>query len=187
MRKLLLVMLLLLFCGFAVGQDATKGELFAGYSFAHFDCHGCNDANVPAGFDVDGTYYLFKNLGLTGDFDYHHKSLSLQDGSGYVSAFSFHTGPRFKVRIGKLEPFAHALFGITDIGFSNNAKFLNSTGSCFSLKLGGGVDVAAFKHVALRLGEFNYYRTDYSITSPVNLNGQGSQNNYTFSAGIVLR
>lgn len=187
MRKLLLVMLLLLFCGFAVGQDATKGEFFAGYSFLHADCNGCNDANVPAGFDVDGTYYLFKDLGLTGDFDYHHKSLSLKDGGGVVSFFSFHAGPRFKVRMGKVEPFAHALFGITDLGFSSNAKFGRSSGSSFSLKLGGGVDVAAFKHVAVRLGEFNYYRTQYAITSPVNLNGSSSQNNFTFSTGIVLR
>jgi opacity protein-like surface antigen len=195
MRKVLLVALLVLLCGmYAVAQDYSKGEFFAGYSYLHIDCgSGCTDASVPAGFNLDGTYYFAKSLGLTADFQYHHKGLDDIVPGASATLVSFHAGPRFKARSGRLEPFAHALFGFTHGSVSDptGEDICSVSTSCsdtaFSMKLGGGLDVAAGKHFAIRLGEFNYYMTRFAATSDVSLSGQDHQNNFTFSAGIVIR
>jgi opacity protein-like surface antigen len=185
MRKLLVVMMLLLLCGvYAVAQDAPKGEVFFGYSYLHIGIPGGTDNSVPTGFNADGTYYLFKSVGATADFQYHHKDFG---GGDTASVFSFHGGPRFKARSGRLEPFAHALFGVTHVTF-------NSTGSpsvsdnAFSMKLGGGLDVAAMRHIAIRLAEANYYYTKFSAGHGFSGGaGNDHQNNFTFSAGVVIR
>ena len=188
MRKVLIAALCVLFCGmYAVAQDYPKAEFFAGYSFLHVDCgSGCTVASWPAGFDLDGTYYFSRILGVTADFDYHKKSLGtvpadvIFPGSpaGNVDgrAFGLHFGPRVKARIGKVEPFGQALFGFTDLGAS--LLGVSTSDKAFSMKLGGGLDVSAARHFAVRLGEFNYYYTKFGGTH---------QNNFTYSAGIVIR
>lgn len=181
MRKLSLVALLVVFCGtFAVAQ---KGELGVGYDYLHVDCNGCSEASVPAGFFVDGTYYFARVIGLTGDFQYHHKDF----GAGETGRLlSFHAGPRLKARVGKIEPFAHALFGVTNLNLSSSG--ISESDNAFSMKLGGGLDVGVAPHFAIRLGEFNYYLTKFSAGSSVTLNPTtDKQNNFTFGAGIVIR
>ena len=172
MRKVSVIAVILLFCGtFAFAQ---KGELGAGYDYLHVDNKiGGGDNSVPAGFFIDGTYYLLKVIGVTGDFEYHHKDLG---GGDNARLLSFHGGPRLKARIGKVEPFAHVLFGVTN--FHVNVAGVGTSVNVFSMKLGGGLDVGVAPHFALRLGEFNYYLTKFA---------SDTQNNVTFGAGIVLR
>jgi len=182
MRKLSLVALFLLFCGtFAVAQ---KAELGAGWDYLHIDCNGCSDASVPGGFFVDGTYYFAKAIGLTGDFQYHKKTFS---GTGGATGrlLSFHGGPRVKGHMGKFEPFAHVLLGVTNLNESDPSGSVSD--NAFSMKLGGGLDVAFSQHFALRLAEFNYYMTKFGVNSPVNPNGNDKQNNITFGVGVVIR
>ncbi len=180
MRKVFVVALFVLFCGtFAVAQ---KGELGAGWDYLHVDCNGCSEASVPGGFFVDGTYYFAKAIGLTGDFQYHKKTFS--DGSTGRVLF-FGGGPRVKARMGKVEPFAHVLFGVTNVDLSDITGSISD--NAFSLKLGGGLDVAVATHFAIRLAEFNYYLTKFNTSSLVNLNSQDHQNNITFGVGVVIR
>ena len=184
MRKVLLVVLLLMFCGaYAVAQDNPKGELFVGYSYLHIGIPGGTDNSVPTGFNADGTYYFANALGLTADFQYHHKDFG---GGDTGSVFSFHGGPRFKLRAGKLEPFAHALFGVTHVTLDSTG-FPSESDNAFSMKLGGGLDVGAARHFAIRLGEFNYYYTKFSTGGFSSPGAPDHQNNFTFSAGIVIR
>lgn len=181
MRKVSLVAVFLVFCGcLAFGAG---GELGVGYDYLHVDCNGCNNASVPAGFFIDGTYYFAHVLGLTGDFQYHHKDFG---GGDTGRLLSFHAGPRLKARISKIEPFGHVLFGVTNVNLSSPGVPSVSDNS-FSIKLGGGLDVALMQHFAVRLGEFNYYLTKFGANSNVSLNGQDHQNNFTFGAGIVIR
>ncbi len=183
MRKVLLVVLLLMFGGvYAAAQDAPKGELFVGYSYLHVGIPGGTDNSVPAGFNADGTYYFAHALGLTADFQYHHKDFGAGD---TASVYSFHGGPRVKLRSGKLEPFAHALFGVTHVSL-NSTGVPSESDNAFSMKLGGGLDVGAARHFAIRLGEFNYYFTKFSAGG-FSTSGSTHQNNFTFSAGIVIR
>ena len=200
MRKFSLVALVLLFCGtFAVAQE-SKGEVYAGWSFLHADCLGgspCTHSNVPTGFDLAGTYYFSRNIGVVTDFDYHHKDLSDIVAGASARPLGLHFGPRVRMPMGKVTPFAHALFGFTHMTFQDPSVTLCGTADCsdnaFSTKLGGGLDVSVSRHFGIRLGEFNYYLTKFdgtsTSTSPIApaLNGQGHQNNFTYSAGILIR
>ncbi len=182
MRKVSLVALFLLFCGtFAVAQ---KGELGAGWDYLHVDCgSGCTESSVPGGFFVDGTYYFAKAIGLTGDFQYHKKTFS--GGTDTGRFISFHGGPRVKGHFGKVEPFGHVLFGVTNVNLSDPSG--STSDNAFSMKLGGGLDVAVATHFAIRLAEFNYYMTKFNTSSLVNFNSQDHQNNITFGVGVVIR
>lgn len=191
MRRILFIAWVVLVCGsFAMAQDYAKGELGAGYNYLHIDTGGAPgvDNSLPGGFFVDGTYYFAKIIGVTGDFEYNKHTFAageLGEASVDASFLSFHAGPRVKVRRGRLEPFAHTLFGVTRISASSAGASLSDT--AFSMKIGGGLDVAVVRHIALRLGEFNYYLTRFGKGSNTDFNGQNQQNNFTFGVGIVLR
>ena len=186
MRKVLPFAMLLLLCASVAVAQENKAEFFAGYSYMHVDCgSGCTDSNFPAGFNLDGSYYFSRLLGVTADFDYHHKSFSNLAPGATGRTFGLYFGPRVNARMSAIEPFGHALFGFTDLGL--NASGSSISDKAFSMKLGGGVDVNASRRFAIRLGEFNYYRTSFGVSSSVDPNGQDHQNNYSFSAGVVLR
>jgi len=191
MRKGLLIAVLVLVCGsFAIAQDYPKGELGAGWNYLHVDeGSGGTQNGLPGGFFVDGTYYFAKLIGLAGDFEYNKKTFSADTNftaGDKARVLSFHAGPRVKARMGRFEPFAHALFGFTNAQFTP-AGGTSVSDNAFSMKIGGGLDVAMVPHLALRLGEFNYYLTKFGTGSTVNFNGQDHQNNFAFSVGVVLR
>jgi opacity protein-like surface antigen len=189
MRKIVVIAMLLLLGGtFAAAQ---KAELAGGWNYLHVSTDISPTQNgFPGGFFVDGTYYFLKVVGLTGDFEYNKKTYSADsffNGGETANALSFHGGPRVKARMGKIEPFAHALFGFTRVSESVPG-FPSDSDTAFSLKLGGGLDVGFTPHIAIRVAEFNYYMTRFPVTSFVNFAGvNASQGNYTFSVGVVLR
>ena len=185
MRKVLFIAVLVLGCGsWALAQDYSKAELFAGYQYTHVDTGSSGiDSSWPEGFDLSGTYYFMKNLGITGDFAYATKSFT---GGTDAHLYGFNFGPQVKFRSGRLEPFAHVLFGATH-GTVNETGVGSMSDTAFSMKLGGGLDVAVAHHFAVRLGEFDYYYTRFSANGNFSPNGNNSQNNFTFGAGIVIR
>jgi hypothetical protein len=186
MRKVLLFAFTVLLCSCFVVAQESKGEFFAGYSYLHADCgSGCTDSSFPTGFNLDGSYSLSRSIGLVADFDYHHKNLSDITAGATARSFGLHFGPRVKARMGKVQPFAHGLFGFTDLGASVPGN--SASDKAFSMKLGGGVDVYTSSRFGFRLGEFNFYRTAFGVNSPVNFNGSDHQNNFTFSTGILFR
>jgi hypothetical protein len=185
MRKLLVVVVLLVFAGiYAVAQDVPATEIFGGYSFLHIDT-GVSPlpSQIPAGFNADLTHYFAGPLGLTGDFQYHHKSYNNSIFDGTANLYSFHGGPRFKARSGKVQPFAHALFGFSHLGLSPAGGAGNGV-NAFSMKLGAGLDLGG-RHIAFRLAEGNFYYTRFPADK--SLNGSDHQNNFTLSTGIVFR
>ena len=192
MRKVLFIALAVMLCGlYAVAQDYSKAELAGGWNYLHLDEGSTGTQNgFPGGFFIDGTYYFTKLIGVTGDFEFNKKTFS-QDvnfaAGDQGRVLSFHGGPRVKARVGKFEPFAHALFGVTNGQFTPVGD-PSVSDNAFSMKIGGGVDYAFAQHFAIRLGEFNYYMTKFGLNSNVNFNpGSTQQNNFTLGVGIVIR
>ena len=150
-------------------------------------------APQKARFYVDGTYYFLHYIGFTGRYEYNKKTFdagTITGPGGPPADAGTHTvvfGPRLKYRFGRVEPFGHGLFGFTRIGVTPRG-FAEESDTAFAMKFGGGADVGVSHHLGIRVFEFNYFLTRFNnaANSDIHLNGKGTQNNWTISAGIVL-
>lgn len=99
--------------------------------------------------------------------------------------YDFLFGPALSRRSEKYTLFAHGLVGAQRVGFVPWSSFAglstlvppSETDTAFAV--GGGLDVNASRHLAIRVGQFDY--------EFVNSSGRGHQDDYRFSAGVVFQ
>jgi len=156
-----------------VAQDHAKAEVFGGYQWTSVDVGSGIDRQNFNGWDAALTGYFNKNFGITADFSGNYKSIEGVD----VKAYTYLFGPTVRVPMQKATPFVHALFG----GAHLSADDLTGSESAFSYAIGGGVDVNAGKHVAIRIAQFDYLGTRFDGL------GSDNQNNFRYSAGVVFK
>jgi len=148
---------------------APKVEFFGGYQYTRFD--GGTNAN---GWDTTLTGNINRWFGVAADFSGAYNSQSGVSFNTYTYTFgpvvSYRHNPSFT-------PFAHFLAG----GSHSSAAFsgLSASDSGFAMMFGGGIDVRATQHVAVRAGQFDWL----SLRS----NGISNNNNMRFSTGILFR
>lgn len=175
----------------ARSQDAPKAELFGGYSYLRVQPDDGIDGIGASGFTASLAGNLTRSIGLVAEFSRHSKSDSInlsdllnQPGLGTfkarVRATTFLFGPRFTLRTGNLEPFAHALFGSANgrVEASGVGLSERESGTAFTFALGGGLDLKVHDNFAIRLGQVDYLRTKASDLG---------LNSVRYSAGIVIR
>jgi opacity protein-like surface antigen len=197
--------------GLSSAQNDKKPEFFAGYSFESVNS-GITSSDLQAagttqtsldnrfnlnGFNVSGTAYLTRHLGIAGDFSAHFdRRDDLFDTVATRSKFSLFNltaGPQYKFSSsGRFTPFTHALFGIARRSltetFSDGSDYFIDRNTSFAMNLGGGVDYRLNDRVALRLFQFDYNpiflrsRTFNAITFP-----DRTLNGVRISAGIVIK
>jgi hypothetical protein len=220
-----LVVFALLFCAVAAFAqdkfDTSKIQVFGGYSLLHADTNGLSGSGADSilgttgtsvnsnfsGWNAEVKYNVNSWLGTVADFSGNYGTgISLPSGSGLTSApsfssYSFLFGPEVHHSMGKLRPFAHALFGTNRLS-SNSTSAANlfgttpttSADSAFAMALGGGVDYRLSKGFGLRLGQVDYLYTGhnalaysgamYGTDSLGGLNDH--QNNIRFSTGLIF-
>ncbi len=157
MRKSLILIGLLLLVSGAALAQDAPKAEVAG-NYTYVRFSGGANCNGGGG-SVTG--YLDTWLGVVGDFSGCHFS-----GGGSASTYMF--GPKFVYRGGKMDPYFQFLFGGTHV----------TGGNAFSMTIGGGVDFKVAPHIALRPAQIEYYMTHF---------GGFRQNNFRYSAGVVLR
>jgi len=151
-----------------MGTSAPKAEVFGGYQYTRFDGGNAN------GWDTAVTTNLNNWFGIGGDFSGAYMS---QTGVG-VNTYTYTFGPVVSYRHGgKVTPFAHFLLG----GFHSTASAFGVSASDggFAMMLGGGFDMKATQHIALRAIQFDWL----SLHS----NGVSDNNNMRIATGIVFR
>jgi opacity protein-like surface antigen len=176
MRKLIgVAVLVLLVSAIAVAQEFPKAEIFGGYQYTHQgDLGQFGQGSGLNGWNAAVTGNLKHWIGVTGDFSGQYKSISGVDIHNYTYTF----GPTLAARqIRTFTPFVHGLFGGFNQSFSGFGA--SATGSGFAMAIGGGMDASVKQHWAVRLGQFDWM----SFRS----NGSSSNNNFRYSAGLVLK
>lgn len=159
----------------AVAQDTPKAEIFGGYSYLR-----ANPGLGAPGINLNGgsgsvAFNPTKIIGVVGDFGVYHAGNIYNSGvSGNV--FSYLFGPRLSYRRDRITPFAQALFG------GAHASGGSSSNNSFAMALGGGIDVKATDHIAIRLIQAEYVLTRFNIVGLAT-----DQNNVRISAGVVFR
>jgi hypothetical protein len=169
----------------AEAQVPTSGNVFFGYSYENTSPlpveTGRNSLNGWEG-SLEGKVLPF--IGLVADFGEQYGPAlatcavpagSIPGGScsGVIShEQTFLFGPRVSMSVGKVRPFAEALFGAGHVdtnGFGSDTSFATA--------LGGGLDYKIIRLIALRF-EGDYVQTRFFGTT---------QNNVRLSTGIVFR
>lgn len=201
--RLILLLIVFLLVPPLVAQ--TIGNLYGGYSFFSNDLHvekQIGESGTPFargrgnlnGWNVSGELKVFRWIGAVADFDGSYGSVPA---AGFSSLLpnppthintSFHSylfGPRVSVELGRLRPFAEALFGVASQNVDFD-EFESAHDTHFTTAFGGGFDYRVTRHFAWRvegdyLGSRLFPRLQPFGTSPP------VQRNFRFSTGIVLR
>ncbi len=175
-----------LWASLAAAQIPTSGNIFVGYSFENTNWSGLNSGigrpNLN-GWEASLEGKVFPHLGIVTDFSGHYGSESfnaeLPQGVQRVTVtgheWELLFGPRLSIPVGKVTPFAEAMFGLAHV--HNGGDFPSSANTSFATALGGGIDYRLIKFFAVRL-EVDYLRTHFYSTR---------QNNLRLSPGLVFR
>jgi outer membrane protein OmpA-like peptidoglycan-associated protein len=176
------------------GENTPGGEFFLGYSYVRFNT---KTALLPGGTTISENFDFIPGgiatltgnvnnwLGFTADFGgYNLWDVGHVDGRLYTYLF----GPKFTFSRGKWSPFVDVLAGGARLTSTLNTafpdtRFFNHSfhQNAFAGAAGGGLDVNASKHVAIRLIQAEYLVTRFSD------NHDTMQNNIRASAGLVFR
>jgi opacity protein-like surface antigen len=192
-RKLLIMVGLITtfaICGFA--QDVPKAEIFGGYSYFSADIRETvpfqtnpTDRISLNGWNASLTGYMSRFFGVTADFGGHYGSPEVSGSTLDTKIHTFMFGPQIAVRSERASVFGHALFGGARIKADNPiiGNAVQDTG--FAWGVGGGIDLGLSHNFAIRPAQFDYIWTK---AKPTGLpDPDQAQNNFRYSAGIVLR
>ena len=154
----------------------SRWDIFGGYSYLY----------LPASTQVNGhpyqsndfgligsvTRYFDKNLGLEWNMDTHPRTDNHNDGM-----WGGQTGLIYRVPMGSITPFAHALIGFQHVGGPYQQ---GNIGPDFGV--GGGIDFRINNYVSWRFfqGDYQYSHVNFGI------NGRGSFNEIRMSDGLVF-
>jgi hypothetical protein len=150
-----------LFCGsaaFAQDRDYPKFDFTAGYTFNYFETPApASGRENLHGFTLAAAANFRKHVAV--EFDV---TSTRKDNLGVSQhLLTYIVGPRYTWRRdnSKLEPFVHALVGGGTLsGFSVTTTSRPITVDGWAGKFGGGLDIKAGKHVAIRVVQVDYYR-----------------------------
>ena len=164
----------------ASAQVPTSGNIFFGYSYASAQVFSTDHTSLN-GWNGSLEGKVLPWVGIVADFSGHYGSEAgpqpcLPPGPCppiHLDARVYNVlfGPRVSASVGKIRPFAHALFGAGHVSTDG----LGSDTS-FATALGGGIDYRMFHVVGWRVQADFLQKRFFNDT----------QNNFRLSTGIVL-
>jgi hypothetical protein len=200
MYKIIAIMCGLLF--FSTAASAQRLNVFVGYSYSRFGLY------LPQGFSLSAGSPAVRHslngwngslevkvlpvLGIVADSSGHYGNETTDLGcSQYtgpscmpmnqnVTLITFTFGPQVSLRLGRIKPYAHALFGGARY---RTSQFVTSQHS-FADVLGGGIDVSVIPRIAWRV-QADALQTRFPLIS--SFLKPNNQNSLRLSTGVVLR
>ena len=189
-------------CGvflFSTAALAQRFNVFAGYSYSSFGLY------LPQGLQLGPLSDPIKHslngwngslearvlpfLGIVADFSGHYGDATTDltcsqytapycfASDAKVGLYTFNAGPQVSLRLGKIRPYAHALFG-ADV-LKQSSSFRETS---FADVLGGGIDIAVIPRLAWRV-QADVLQTRFPLSSYLPY----KQNSLRLSTGVVLR
>ncbi len=155
MRRLwLLVVAVLLATTFSLAQWADRVEVFGGYSYLNPDVTQSVAGGV-SGWNFSASVRIFRYVGAVADFSGFSPSGSnpcpvVCASGAYASYRTYMGGPQISARIGRIQPFAQALFGATKGTLTHVDAQRGGDFSPFTFAFGGGVDFGLNRWIAVR-------------------------------------
>lgn len=156
----------------AAQEPPSKVDVFTGYAWLYPGGRllGARIPNIPTGAAVAPTYFFNRNFGLGLDAGAHFCC--------NPNIYTLQAGPVVRWPGEHVTPFIHAMVGAHKMNFSGIGSDIG-----LGVLAGGGLDVALFHRLSLRLFEadYQYARNDYDPGLRTTLNGA------RLSTGLVWR
>lgn len=199
MRKTCEFAALLLMLAPTAFAQIPKGDVFIGYSYSRSTLAlpvfppdvggivGNGEANLN-GWNAAVAAKLFPFVKLVGDFSGHSGSDNVTDRCGFIlgcspapdelhaRTYHFLFGPRVYASVGRLSPFAHALFGFGHTSEHTSTRPFSDSSSNFADAFGGGIDYQLLGPLGWRVQADFLQDRFFSMT----------EHNFRFSTGVVL-
>jgi opacity protein-like surface antigen len=164
------------------GYDIPRVEAFGGYSYLNADWAGLATRSASHGWTGSATLNLTPLLGVEGGVSGNYQKDCIGAPGLNCTILTVMGGPRVTFHRGSsLTAFAHGLVGLGGLAMTLGGSSLTSRELAWAV--GGGADYAVTERLSVRLGQFDYLRTQYLQS----LGGGPHQNNFRVSAGVVLR
>jgi opacity protein-like surface antigen len=170
------------------GQEFSKLDLFAGYSYVRANPNG---PTLPS-FNMNGgeaSLAYNANSWLSGVVDFagyrtsQLTSLEPRDFKGNMYTYLF--GPRISYRhLGRFTPFTQTLFGIAH---ATSGTYGEGNQTNFAMTVGGGFDFRLSRRISIRPIQADYLLTHFKEFESFEVNTNNStQNNVRLSTGVVF-
>lgn len=148
-----LVLAALLLVPFSMAQSPDRVEVFGGYSYLNPDFTKSVSGGV-SGWNIAAAVKVFRHVGVVADFSGFSPSgpnpCPSCGGGPFASYHTYMGGPQFSMRVGRIKPFAHVLFGATKGSLTHTDQQFGGDFSPFTFAFGGGVDVGLNRWLAVR-------------------------------------
>jgi len=160
----------------AFAQIPTRGNVYFGYAYGSTDFSSAGRTNLN-GWNGSLEGKVLPWVGFVVDFS----GLYGSQNTSAISGFNVNThlnsvvlGPRVSLPVGKITPFAEALFGASHR--HDSATGFSESDTSFATALGGGIDYRLIHGLGWRV-QADLLQTRFF---------SGTQNNFRLSTGIVL-
>ena len=164
-------------------EESPLPQVEVGLTYSGIHLNAANNNSQITGNGGSGAfeYNINKWLGAVADLGGYANT---RDGIEH-NAFTYMFGPRFNWRYNRLTPYLQSLFGGANVWNGVNSNTQNT----FALAIGGGVDYALTRHIAIKPLQVEYFLSQFNSER---LGGATSsfgnhQNGVRYSAGVVFR
>lgn len=167
MRRVLIALISLFFTALLIAQDGTpKVELGFGYSYSYARVPNSTTRVNMNGILISSTFNANRWLGAEAEFGTHYHCISgcwiygirVDNPDETNDSISFLAGPRVNLAPNrKVQPWIHALAGVTRTAYSNHVIDYKVSTSGFGWAAGGGLDVP-FRGVTIRAIQVDFTR-----------------------------
>ena len=123
LRRCLLILAGTLWCVSGWAQSSDHVEIFGGYSLVTGDFTGTfgdRNTHILNGWNASARYKPGRLLGFVADVSGYYPSYTFPGLGGLTvraRSHSFLFGPQVSATFSKVTPFAHALLGVTHVGY----------------------------------------------------------------------
>jgi hypothetical protein len=155
-----------------LAQEAPRLQVFGGYSFESLRGPD-NSFSGYHGWNASAAVRAYGKLSVVADAGGHYGQ---EMGTVNNSVRTFLFGPQVNLWRGRISPFVHALFGVTQLRADSGGPVY--TDSTFTLAAGGGADLKITRRLSVRLVQADYLRRRFFEQSP---------DHFRVSGGVVLR
>lgn len=199
MRKLAATIFLVGALAASACAQLPSGNIFFGYSYEHAttaapallpDVGGvvATGSTGMNGWNASGELKFLPLMGIVGDVSAHYGTATVTGVCGFVitcvpvqepmdtTVYHYLFGPQISFSVGKVRPFAHALFGAGHLSESTKVVPFSTTETAFAYALGGGLDYKLFGPLRWR-AQADFLQDNFFSKG---------QSNFRFSTGPVL-